>query len=288
MYTTLISTEDLFAVLGSPGLVIVDCRFSLAQTELGQQEYGSGHIPGAVYAHLDRDLSGPIYPDARDGILSQTRASSSHAFARGASRNDSQVVAYDDLNGAIAARLWWMLKWLGHEAVALLDGGWSRWTEEGYSIERLVPAVREGKFEGHPKNELLARLEQVEEARSETTFRLLDARAADRFRGENETIDPVAGHIPGAISVPYSENLNSGGLFKGPEELRKIYESILRNSPVERVICYCGSGVTAAHDLVAMAHAGLGLGRLYVGSWSEWITDPSRPTATGDRQETPK
>ncbi len=280
-YITLISTTDLAARLGDPDLAIVDCRFALADKGRGLQAYLAGHLPGAVYAHLDDDLAGPVTP----GVTGRHPLPDPDVFARTLGGwgvgPGVQVVAYDDAGGAHAARLWWMLRWLGYEAVAVLDGGWQAWVGEG----RVTQAGRETRplrvFAPHPRPEVLATTSEVEAIRLDPGWRLLDARGADRFRGENETLDPVAGHIPGALSLPYAGNLDSRGCFLPPQALAARYAPVVGGVPVERVICSCGSGVTAAHTLLAMMHAGLGEGRLYVGSWSEWITDPARPRALG-------
>jgi len=282
MYTTLIAADELAAHLDDPDWAIVDCRFNLQDTGQGRRAYQAGHIPGAVYAHLDEDLSGPVVP----GRTGRHPLPEPEVFAARLGRwgigNTTQVVAYDDAGGAYAARLWWMLRWLGHEAVAVLDGGWPVWVAAGLpqraGIETRPPTV----FTARLRPELVATADEVMRRRLDPDWRVLDARGADRFRGENETLDPVAGHIPGAVSAPYADNLASDGRFRDPASLRQRYQKLLGTVPAVRTICYCGSGVTAAHDLLAIFHAGLGEGRLYPGSWSEWITDPTRPIATGD------
>jgi thiosulfate/3-mercaptopyruvate sulfurtransferase len=189
-----------------------------------------------------------------------------------------QVVAYDDAGGGMAAaRLWWMLRWLGHNTVAVLDGGWGKWLTEGRPVKSGLESRPRREFQPRPRPELIVGAEEVDAIRLDSAYRLLDARAAERYHGRNETIDPVAGHIPGAVSAPYQDNLNLEGVFRPAEELRQLYQELLGETPPERAIFYCGSGVTALHDLLAMLHAGLGEGRLYAGSWSEWITDPARP-----------
>jgi thiosulfate/3-mercaptopyruvate sulfurtransferase len=193
----------------------------------------------------------------------------------------TQVVAYDDSGGSIAARLWWMLNWVGHRQAAVLDGGWPPWIRAGLPT-RGGPEYR--PLKRFIPNEILGALVssgQVMEMTRDSRHVILDARSAPRFRGEVEPIDPVAGHIPGAVSAPYDQNLTPEGTFLPPDALRKRFEQLVKSVPPENVICYCGSGVTAAHNLVAMAHAGLGMGRLYPGSWSEWITDSTRPVAKG-------
>lgn len=280
-YTALISAADLAANLGNPNWAIVDCRFSLADTEHGRRRYQASHIPGAIYAHMDEDLSGPVVrgktgrhplpePDALAAKLSAWGIDGS-----------VQVVAYDDTGGSMAARLWWLLRWLGHDAVAVLDGGLPLWQAAGLPVTTDAPHRTSRVFVPREQNkfvaqagELLPRLHTPDQA-------LFDSRSADRYRGENEAIDPVAGHIPGAVSAPYAENLQADGRFRPAEDLRERFALLLGGSPVSEAIFYCGSGVTAAHNVLAIAHAGLGDARLYAGSWSEWITDPGRPTAVG-------
>jgi len=280
-YTTLISIQDLAAHLDDPDWAVVDCRFILADTEKGRQGYQQSHIAGAIYAHLDDDLSGPIIP----GKTSRHPLPEIETFVQTLSNwginNQTQVVAYDTMGGAIAARLWWMLRWLGHEAVAVLDGGWRRWKKEGLSVRSGDESRQPRTFTPHPRPELLVEADDVLKLRTDPDYHLFDSRSADRYRGENETLDPVAGHIPGAVCLPFANNLGSDKSFLPPEELKARFEEQLGDIPCERAIFYCGSGVTAAHNVLAMAHAGLGEARMYAGSWSEWITDPERPVATG-------
>jgi len=281
-YTTLISTEELSAHLEDPNWAVIDCRFSLADTEQGRREYEQNHIAGAVYAHLDEDLSGPIIP----GQTSRHPLPEVDTFAQTLSNwgvdESVQVVAYDSMDGAIAARLWWMLRWLGHQAVAVLDGGWPKWQKEGRPAHSGVETRQPRQFTPRPRPELLVDAERVMALRNDPGYRLFDARSADRYRGENETLDPVAGHIPGARSLPYGDNVAEDGTLCPVEELRARFEAQMERVPAWQVVFYCGSGVTAAHNVLAVAHAGLGEARLYPGSWSEWITDPERPVATGE------
>lgn len=280
--TTLCAPSDLAAHLDDPAWAVVDCRFSLNDVDRGRRDYLAGHVPGAVYAHLDDDLSGPV----ERGRTGRHPLPDPDAFARTLSRwgigPGVQVVAYDDAGGAIAARLWWMLRWVGHDAVAVLDGGWPRWVREGHPTRSGTEDRPPRTFEPRLRPDLVADAAEVDRLRQDSTARLLDARAGARFRGEVEPIDPVAGHIPGALSAPHEANLDVTGCFLPAEALRAYYEALRRGAPAERVVSYCGSGVTAAHNLLAMAHAGLEGARLYPGSWSEWITDPARPVATGD------
>lgn len=279
-YETLITTTEVARHLADPNWAIVDCRFALDDTEQGRRAYQEAHIPGAVYAHLDEDLSGPIVPDqtGRHPLPDvETFADTLSAWGIG---NDSQVVAYDDRGGAIAARLWWMLRWVGHDAVAVLDGGWPRWRDQARPTRSGVERPVVADFIPHSRPHLLVSGQEVAERLGDPALLLVDARSPDRFRGENETLDAVAGHIPGAVNAFYGRNLDEEGGFLPAAELRRRYRTLLDDKGPEQAVVYCGSGVTAAHDLLALRHAGLGDAILYAGSWSEWITDPERPVAT--------
>lgn len=281
-YTTLISVPDLARHLESPDWLVIDCRFDLANTELGRTAYRESHMPGAIYAHLDEDLSAPVIP----GVTGRHPLPSIEKFAETLSRwgvdERVQVVAYDDKGGMFAARLWWMLRWTGHEKAAVLDGGWRLWLAAGHPVSADIPVRSPRTFTPKPLPHLEASVDEVVAALGNPAVRLLDARGADRFRGENETIDPKAGHIPGAVSAPFMENLAPDGLFLDQETLRTRFHALLGNTQASDTIVYCGSGVTATHNVLAMLHAGLGDARLYAGSWSHWITDPNRPIATGE------
>ena len=281
MYTTYIPAEEVASQLENPDWVLLDCRFSLDAPDLKEQDYQQSHLPGARYVHLERDLSGDIQ-------LGKTGRHPLPTFEDLVTRLGSwgigpgvQVVAYDDANGAYAARLWWILRWLGHDAVAVLDGGWNAWNAAGLPVSDALPHTTPREFELNPRHTWLLNAHEVDALRERPDVVLIDARSGDRFRGENEPIDPVAGHIPGAISVPCSENLGPDGCAKSTESLCERFEAVLKGRPPERLISYCGSGVTACLNLLALKHAGLGDGRLYGGSWSDWITDPDRPIATG-------
>ena len=277
MFTTLISPPELFTLQAN--VVIVDCRFSLADTNYGRKAYAAGHIPRAVYAHLDEDLSGPIiHGKTSRHPLPDVNDFSAKLSAWGVD-NDTQVVAYDDAGGAIAARLWWMLRWLGHDAVAVLNGGIQAW-EANYPLSQGVPSVVPATFTPRLRPELLVNVETVAQAHAETL--LIDSRTPERYRGEAEPIDPIAGHIPGAVNAPHPTTIGDDGDYLSPTTLRAHFETLLGDTSPIQAVFYCGSGVTAARNLLAMAYAGLGDGKLYAGSWSEWITDPSRPVATGN------
>lgn len=281
-YTTLISTSEFAERLDEPDCVIIDCRFSLDRTERGWEDYLRAHIPGALYAHLDEDLSGEVIPGTTGRHPLPSIGEVADTFSRWGIAEGVQVVAYDDAGGSVAARLWWMLRWQGHDAVAVLDGGWVQWQREDRPVAKGIQERAPRPFTPRPRPELLVSAEEAGRASPEVP--LLDARAAERYRGEHEPIDPVAGHIPGALCAPFSQNLTTEGRFRTPDELRARFEPMLGDAPADRAVCYCGSGVTGAHNVLAMEHTGLKGARLYAGSWSEWITDPSRAIATGDER----
>lgn len=280
-FTTLISPAEVAAHLDDPNWAIVDCRFALADPEKGRQEYLIAHIPGAVYAHLDEDLSAPIVP----GKSGRHPLPAIDDFAAKLSQwgidDRTQVVVYDDNSGIIAGRLWWMLRWLGHDAAAVLDGDWRLWLAEGRPTRAGVETRTPRVFAASPRPHLLVTVDEIVAKLGNPALHLFDVRMAERYRGENETIDLVAGHIPGAVNAPYTLNLDADGRFLAASELRERYEALLGDAPVHEAIFYCGSGVSAVHDLLALEIAGLGMGRHYVGSWSEWIVDPARPVAMG-------
>jgi thiosulfate/3-mercaptopyruvate sulfurtransferase len=276
-YTTLISAAELAARLDDPAWIIVDCRHNLADIDAGKKAYRASHIAGAQFMHMDRDLSG-----ARTGAngrhpLPQI-ADIVSTFSRAGIDDSKQVVAYDQNNGMWASRLWWLLQWLGHPAVAVLDGGLDRWTAEGRPLATDTPRIRPAHFVAKAPAST-ASAQEVLEHLDDGALTVIDARAAERYRGDIEPIDPVAGHIPGAINRPYTANLASDGTFKHALQLRDEFHALLLDSSPVRVVHQCGSGVTACHNVLAMAVAGLPGSRLYPGSWSEWIADPKRPVA---------
>lgn len=281
-HTTLITASELHAHRDDPEWVIVDCRFLLSDTAFGRTAYQEAHIPGAVYAHLDADLSGPILPGKTGRHPLPTADTFAARLSAWGIDETVQVVAYDQLGGAIAARLWWMLRWLGHHAVAVLDGGWQAWQQAGYAVRSGTETSVARSFVAQPHPEHLVDAADLEAHLGDATHCLLDARGAARYRGEEEPIDPVAGHIPGAVSVPFADNLTPDGFFRPPEALHTRFASFIEHRSPENIAVYCGSGVTAAHNALAMVHAGLPEPRLYAGSWSEWITDPARPVGIGD------
>lgn len=274
----LIPAEVLRQRLGDPRLVLFDCRFSLADPEAGARAYAAGHLPGALYAHLDAQLSGPITPTSGRHPLPDA-AGLAHWLGRCGVGDESQVVVYDDLGGAFAVRLWWLLRWLGHRRVALLDGGLQAWQAAGGALTTEVPAPTPTAFTGQPDDNRWMTTDALAAALPNGRVQVIDARAPERFRGEQEPIDPVAGHIPGAINLPFTGNLDADGRFLPPEALRERFTAELGDTPPARVAHSCGSGVNACHNLFAMELAGLAGSRLYAGSWSEWIRDPARPVA---------
>ena len=279
-FTTLISSEQLAAHLDNPEWVVVDCRFSLADPGSGERAYRAGHIPTARYAHLDRDLSAPVTATSGRHPLPPREALIATLAAWGVT-HDCQVVAYDDAGGAFAARLWWLLRSVGQQRAAVLDGGWSRWLQEGRPVTDVEPAPRQTLFRAMPPLAAWLSTAQLQAGLAQQTVCLLDARAAERFRGEAEPIDTVAGHVPGAVNHPFQDNLAADGCFLSPDRLRRQFMQRLGRFQPEETVHMCGSGVTACHNLLAMEFAGLTGSRLYAGSWSEWIRDPTRPVAKG-------
>jgi thiosulfate/3-mercaptopyruvate sulfurtransferase len=279
-YTTLVDTETAFQHLADPGWIFIDCRFTLTNPEVGHVAWHRGHIPGARYAHLDNDLSAPKSATTGRHPLPAPGSLADRLSAWGVDEA-KQVVVYDDSFGAMAGRLWWLLRWLGHEAVALLDGGIQRWQKEGRPLDSMAPQITPAHFVARPNPALLVDAAEVMAATAEPGRLLLDARSEERFLGEIEPLDKVAGHIPGSRNRPFEDNLDLGGTFLSPEELRESYLEQLGKTTPGHVIHLCGSGVTACHNVLAMEAAGLKGSKLYIGSWSEWITDPARPVATG-------
>ena len=278
-YLNLIDAATLGAHLDDPDWIAVDCRFSLMDTEAGHRAYAESHLPGARYAHLDRDLSGPITPaTGRHPLPDPARLA--RTLGEWGIGDGAQVIAYDDMGGMLAAaRLWWLLRWLGHDAVAVLDGGFSAWRAAGLPLTAALPAVRPAAFEARPDDRLWLTAARAQALPAGEL--LVDARAAARYRGDMEPIDPVAGHIPGAANLPTEDNLAADGRFRPVDDLRARFLAMLDGRSPTAVAHYCGSGVTACHNLLAMDVAGLSGSRLYAGSWSEWIRDPGRPVATG-------
>lgn len=284
MYTTLIGASDLHRLLTQPaqdGVVVLDCGFDLANPQAGRQQYESGHLPGAAYVHLDETLSG-----AKTGSNGRHPLPERAAFARAMAALGvgprTQVVAYDNAGGMFAARLWWLLRWIGHEAVAVLDGGQAAWQAQGYPLTS-EPAAPRPAAELPVRDSLQPTLDYAQLRQALTTGErvVLDARAPDRYRGENETLDAVGGHIPGARNRFFRDNLGPDGRFLAPEQLRQAFTQQMNGRTPADVVNQCGSGVTACHNLLAMEVAGLKGAALYPGSWSEWSAQAGAPIATG-------
>jgi thiosulfate/3-mercaptopyruvate sulfurtransferase len=280
-FTTLISTESFAKRLKDPALAIIDCRFKLDDPSWGEREYTNGHVPGAIYAHLDRDLSGmktgkngrhPLPDPIELGLKCGTWGL----------EPGTQVVAYDQDTGMFASRLWWLLRWIGHKSVAVLDGGYAKWVAEKRPTRTGAERRTRTEYKLNKQPQMIADASAIRELTFRSDWRMLDARAPERYRGEVEPLDKKAGHIPTARNHPFMMNLNEHGTFRSPDELRERFKASMGAVPPDQIVCYCGSGVTACHNLLAMEHAGLTGGKLYPGSWSEWSSDDSRPIETGE------
>jgi thiosulfate/3-mercaptopyruvate sulfurtransferase len=279
---SLLSAESLLHRSADPAPVLFDCRFSLADPAAGHRAYAAGHLPGAIYAHLDLHLSGPITANSGRHPLPDPKRLTAWLGACGVDA-ETHVVLYDDQGGAFAARLWWLLRWLGHRRVAVLDGGLQAWQQTGGELTQQEPVPSPTRFTGRPDDALWIATADLAASLVAPApgVQVVDARAPERFRGEQEPIDPVAGHIPGAINLPFAGNLDVDGRFLTPATLRKRFSDALGDTPPSQVAHSCGSGVNACHNLFAMELAGLTGSRLYAGSWSEWIRAPERPVAVG-------
>ena len=274
----LIDVPALQRLLATPDaattVLVVDCRFQLADVEAGRRAHAQGHLPGAVYAHLDEDLSGPKTPDGLSGRHPwPTPEAWQTTLRRWGVQPDTLVIAYDDAGGPFAARLWWMLQWAGHAQVQVLDGGWGAWVAAGGELSTEPRTCPDGSASVRPRPDLLM---SAAEVCALEAGRLIDARSPDRYRGENETLDPVGGHIPGALNRFFQLNLQDGR-FKPAAQLRAEFDALLAGRPAHEAVHQCGSGVTACHNLLAMAHAGYAPGRLYAASWSGWCAQPGAP-----------
>ncbi|OZI60834.1 sulfurtransferase [Bordetella genomosp. 11] len=282
-FDTLIPAPRLAPLLSrNDAPVVVDCRFDLMDPQAGLRAYRQGHLPGAHYLHLETDLSGPLTGRNGRHPLPGRDAFAARMAGLGVA-DDTQVVAYDDSGGMYAARLWWLMRWIGHRAVAVLDGGLQAWRAAGLPMDDL-PAAVPATPARLTQRDSLVRTVSYQDVRDNLVSRahiVVDARAPDRFRGENETMDPVGGHIPGARNRLFRDNLNALGYFRSPDELRGAFSALLDGYGPQGTINQCGSGVTACHNLLAMEIAGLGGAALYPGSWSEWCAQPGAPVATG-------
>lgn len=278
----LISPQALAERQQSPGLVILDCRFALEDPDYGLQSYSEGHIAGALFADLERDLSGPVVKGVTGRHPLPDVAKLNERLRAWGINEDSDIVLYDDGPGAFAARAWWLLAWLGKRSgVSILDGGLKAWHAAGFPLSLDASNVTPGRFVGHGDASLLVDAQALGQRLGQPGLTLLDARAEPRFRGEVEPLDPVAGHIPGARCAAFSANLGSDGRFLPAAQLHERFAALLGERPASELVAYCGSGVTACHNLFALCLAGYPLAPLYAGSWSEWITDAQRPVATG-------
>ncbi|MDH4874533.1 sulfurtransferase [Pseudomonas sp. BN515] len=279
----LISPAQLSARQEEPGLVILDCRFSLDDPAYGQRSYAESHIPKARFADLEHDLSGPVTKGVTGRHPLPDPAALTEKLRNWGIDAESTVVLYDDGPGAFAARAWWLLAWLGkRDGVFLLDGGLKAWRDAELPLTAVTPTAQPGTFSGQPDSSLLVDADALQQRLGNANLTLLDARALPRFKGEVEPIDPVAGHIPGAQCTAFTDNLGSDGRFLPADALKQRFATLIGDRPLDEVVAYCGSGVTACHNLFALSLAGYPLAQLYAGSWSEWITNPSRPLATGE------
>ncbi len=278
MHTTIIQADTLKQTLPNADWLILDCRFLLADTSYGEKAYHQGHIPNAFYLHLDHDLSSPITPTTGRHPLPDVAQLTAKLQGLGLNQH-TQVVVYDDSNGTMAGRAWWLLRWMGHNAVALLDGGYPAWLQQNGDVQTATPALPQaGDFQARLQTAFTV---EADDLLNNPALQVIDARAAERYRGEIEPTDPIAGRIPNAINRPLTDNLHNG-LFKSPEQLRHEWQAIIGERDLTTLVHSCGSGVTACHNQLAMEIAGITGSKLYAGSWSEWIRDPNRPIARGE------
>ena len=277
-YSTLISVDELKALIETPELRLFDCRFYLSAPEKGMDEYQKGHIVNSQYAHLDQQLAGQTSAQTGRHPLPEKQDFEKQLNKWGVNES-SQIIVYDDMNGAIAARLWWMCKWAGLNSVAVLDGGIQAWVSQDNELTKIPGQHSSSHYKAHFDDSLWLTTQSLQQLITDHTTVLTDARAKERYIGKVEPIDKVAGHVPGAINIPFDSNLDAHGCFKSKTELTNLHNCTNDGS---NVIAMCGSGVTACHNILARAHAGIGMGKLYVGSWSEWITDSEREIQKSD------
>lgn len=280
-YSTLVSTAELAVNLSNPDWAVFDCRFTLTDTKAGLRAYQQGHVPGAAYVHLENDLSSPVTNESGRHPLPDPAVLAAKLGEWGV-HNETQVVVYDDVFGAMAVRMWWLLRWLGHDKVALLDGVYPTWLKEKRPVTTDVIQASATKFDYQLADDLLVNAEEISKSLAAKCIVLIDARSERRFTGEAEPLDSKAGHIPGAISRPYDDNLSFAGDLLPKKELEREYLQHMTGMEARDIVHMCGSGVTACHNILAMEHAGLTGSRLYAGSWSEWIRDETRAIETGD------
>ena len=279
-FNTLISASALATHLTDANWIVCDCRHDLTNYESGRRAYAEAHLPGARFLHLDEDLSGPKTGINGRHPLPHPITFTLRLAALGID-NNTQVVAYDSMGGVYASRLWWMLRWVGHKNAAVLDGGIDAWVKAKQPVSAELPAIKPVRYNPNPSSQLAVSANEVAANLDHQTLRVVDARSPDRFRGENETLDPVAGHIPGATNRFFKSNLTEDGCFKPADTLKQEFAAVLDTHAPNSVVHQCGSGVTACHNLLAMEVAGLSGSRLFPGSWSEWVSDRKRPVATG-------
>ena len=280
MHTTIVSSDLLQQHLADPDWIILDCQHDLVNHAFGRQAYAKEHIAGAHFVSMEDDMAG-VKTGSNGRHPLPTPEALNAVFGRLGVSAGRQVVAYDSAQNNYAGRVWWTLRWLGHRNVAVLDGGLGKWKAEGREISAAVPATRPTVFSGKPDESMRVMVEAIAANLGRSGLQVVDARTAERYMGASETIDPVAGHIPGALSRFGKNNLNPDGTYKSPETLRAEFKGLLGDLPPAQVVHQCGSGVSACNNLIAMELAGLSGAKLYVGSWSEWCADPSRPVATG-------
>src|SRR5262245_37470862 len=280
MHTTLISTDVLAAHLVNPSWLFADCRYNRSDETWGRAQYESAHIPGAVFVDIAHDLAGPrTGTNGRHPLppLEDMAAT----FARLGIADDIQVIAYDQEAGAFASRLWWMLRYLGHDAVAIVDGGFAKWTREGRPVRGGVDTRRPAPFIPRLRKEMRVTVDETLAHLGDPSVLLIDARSPDRYAGKPDPLDTIYGHIPGARNRYYRDNVDDAGTMRSGRELRTDFDKVLAGSPASQAVMYCGSGITACHNLLAMEHAGVRGARLFAGSWSEWESDPKRPVEKG-------
>lgn len=278
-YKTIISCATVAEHLDDQNWIIIDCRFNLADTKAGSYQYRHGHIPNARYAHLDQDLSSHITTKTGRHPLPVIKAFCQKLGQWGIS-NNTQVIAYDDASGAFAARLWWLLRYFGHDNVAVLDGGFKQWQQEKLVTTTELPKITTAIFRPYINDNIFLNADQVENKLAKKAITLIDARAPERFSGQTEPLDPIAGHIPGACNRLFLTNLTEQGLFLSPEILQQQFQQLIEPKTAQDVVHMCGSGVTACHNVLAMEYAGLTGSKLYAGSWSEWIRNQNHAIAT--------
>ena len=277
-FKSVITPEQTNELLNSSNLIIIDCRYELSTPDKGKEDFQHSHIPGAIYAHLKYDLAGPVVPERTGRHPLPDIDELSKKFSSWGIGKDTQVIAYDESTGAmVAARVWWLLKYLGHDNVAVLNGGFENWTKQGYPTTAEIITPKPAIFTPEVNPQMLVTSNDVEAVLNNNNYLIIDSRAEERYLGEFEPIDPIAGRIPGAVNRFHANNNDDDGKYKNSSLLKEEFTELINNIPADKTIFYCGSGVTGAQNVLAYYYAGLGLPKLYAGSWSEWITDPNRP-----------